>query len=98
MWYLSWPCLITDMLIVAPSNSYSRTKAVLEQEIMLDGAMVSAAFDNTFDMGIVGTTAGTLWYISWSDNSSIRLVIGHKTKVLYELWDVNSRPIHEHVD
>uniref|UniRef100_A0A3Q4I1F2 WD repeat-containing protein 90 n=1 Tax=Neolamprologus brichardi TaxID=32507 RepID=A0A3Q4I1F2_NEOBR len=54
---------------------------VLEQEIMLDGATVSASFDNTMDMGIVGTTAGTLWYINWSDNSNIRLVSGHKTKV-----------------
>ncbi|XP_071395607.1 WD repeat-containing protein 90 [Centroberyx affinis] len=54
---------------------------VLEQEIMLDGTTVSAAFDVTMDMGIVGTTAGTLWYINWVDNSSIRLVSGHKTKV-----------------
>ncbi|XP_040923164.1 WD repeat-containing protein 90 [Toxotes jaculatrix] len=59
----------------------SGTTVVLEQEIMLDGTTVSAAFDNTMDMGIVGTTAGTLWYINWSDNSSIRLVSGHKTKV-----------------
>uniref|UniRef100_A0A8D3BWJ5 WD repeat domain 90 n=1 Tax=Scophthalmus maximus TaxID=52904 RepID=A0A8D3BWJ5_SCOMX len=57
------------------------TTVVLEQEVMLDGTTVSAAFDNTMDMGIVGTTAGTLWYINWSDNSSIRLVSGHKTKV-----------------
>ncbi|XP_068162338.1 WD repeat-containing protein 90 [Antennarius striatus] len=54
---------------------------VLAQEIMLDGTTVSAAFDSTVDMGIVGTTAGTLWYINWSDNSSVRLVSGHKTKV-----------------
>lgn len=54
---------------------------VLEQEIMLDGTTVSAAFDTTVDMGIVGTTAGTLWYINWSDNTSTRLVSGHKTKV-----------------
>ncbi|KAK2820247.1 hypothetical protein Q5P01_023206 [Channa striata] len=59
----------------------SGTTVVLEQEIMLDGTTVSAAFDNTMDMGIVGTTAGTLWYINWSDNSSIRLVSGHRTKV-----------------
>ncbi|XP_019939112.2 WD repeat-containing protein 90 isoform X1 [Paralichthys olivaceus] len=57
------------------------TTVVLAQEVMLDGTTVSAAFDNTMDMGIVGTTAGTLWYINWSDNSSIRLVSGHKTKV-----------------
>ncbi|KAM9336626.1 WD repeat-containing protein 90 [Symphorus nematophorus] len=59
----------------------SGTMVVLEQEIMLDGTTVSAAFDSTMDMGIVGTTAGTLWYINWSDNSSTRLVSGHKTKV-----------------
>ncbi|TMS21879.1 Mitochondrial Rho GTPase 2 [Larimichthys crocea] len=59
----------------------SGTVVVLEQEIMLDGTTVSAAFDSTMDMGIVGTTAGTLWYINWSDNSSTRLVSGHKTKV-----------------
>ncbi|XP_056222733.1 WD repeat-containing protein 90 [Seriola aureovittata] len=63
------------------SGEDSGTSVVLEQEIMLDGTTVSAAFDNTMDMGIVGTTAGTLWYINWSDNSSIRLVSGHKTKV-----------------
>lgn len=54
---------------------------VLKHEIMLDGMTVSAAFDQSLDMGIVGTTAGTIWYISWSDNRSIRLVSGHKKKV-----------------
>ncbi|XP_063748546.1 WD repeat-containing protein 90 [Eleginops maclovinus] len=63
------------------SREDSDTTVVLEQEIMLDGTTVSAAFDTTMDMGIVGTTAGTLWYINWSDCSSIRLVSGHKTKV-----------------
>ena len=53
----------------------------MEQEIVLDGTVVSAAFDDVLDMGIVGTTAGTLWYINWVDNSSIRLISGHKTKV-----------------
>lgn len=59
---------------------------VLEHEIMLDGATVSAAFDKTLDMGIVGTTAGTIWYISWSNDSSVRLVSGHKNKVLMALF------------
>ncbi|XP_041829959.1 WD repeat-containing protein 90 isoform X2 [Melanotaenia boesemani] len=59
----------------------SGTTVSVEQEIMLDGMTVSAAFDSTMDMGIVGTTAGTLWYINWSENTSIRLVSGHKTKV-----------------
>ncbi|RXN21814.1 WD repeat-containing 90 [Labeo rohita] len=53
----------------------------LEQELLLDGTVVSAAFDEVMDMGIVGTTAGTLWYINWADSTSIRLISGHKSKV-----------------
>lgn len=60
---------------------HGETAVTMEKEIMLDGTIVSSAFDNTVDMGIVGTTAGTLWYINWSENSSIRLVSGHKAKV-----------------
>uniref|UniRef100_A0A8C4E682 WD repeat-containing protein 90 n=1 Tax=Dicentrarchus labrax TaxID=13489 RepID=A0A8C4E682_DICLA len=67
------------------------TMVVLEQEIMLDGTTVSAAFDSTMDMGIVGTTAGTLWYINWSDNSSTRLVSGHKTKVNDVVFSTDER-------
>ncbi|XP_029702490.1 WD repeat-containing protein 90 isoform X2 [Takifugu rubripes] len=71
---------------VKPQDSFSnvnqrRTKVVLEHEIMLDGATVSAAFDKTLDMGIIGTTAGTIWYINWSDYGNIRLVSGHKNRV-----------------
>ncbi|XP_068438690.1 WD repeat-containing protein 90 [Clinocottus analis] len=69
----------------------SGTTVVLRQEIMLDGTTISAAFDNTMDMGIVGTTAGTLWYINWSDNSSIRLVSGHKTKVNDVVFSADER-------
>uniref|UniRef100_A0A3B5L079 WD repeat domain 90 n=1 Tax=Xiphophorus couchianus TaxID=32473 RepID=A0A3B5L079_9TELE len=57
------------------------SKVVVEQEVVLDGKLVSAAFDNSMEMGIVGTTAGTLWYINWSDSSIIRLVSGHRAKV-----------------
>ncbi|XP_055006516.1 WD repeat-containing protein 90 [Boleophthalmus pectinirostris] len=60
---------------------HSEAAVVMKQEVLLDGIIVSAAFDNAIDMGIVGTTAGTLWYIKWSENSSIRLVSGHKVKV-----------------
>ncbi|XP_041733420.1 WD repeat-containing protein 90 [Coregonus clupeaformis] len=64
------------------SNTEDRGALVLlEQEMMLDGTVVCAAFDDVMDMGIVGTTAGTLWYINWVDNTSIRLISGHKSKV-----------------
>uniref|UniRef100_A0A8C5JQT2 WD repeat domain 90 n=1 Tax=Junco hyemalis TaxID=40217 RepID=A0A8C5JQT2_JUNHY len=54
---------------------------LLEHEITLDGTIVSAAFDDSLEMGIVGTTAGTLWYINWLESTSIRLISGHKNKV-----------------
>jgi len=31
--------------------------------------------------GIVGTTAGTLWYINWVERTSIRLISGHNSRV-----------------
>ncbi|XP_023584304.1 WD repeat-containing protein 90 [Trichechus manatus latirostris] len=63
-------------------GSGARSSAVLlERELTLDGAIVSAAFDDRIDMGIVGTTAGTLWYVSWAQGISTRLVSGHRSKV-----------------
>ncbi|XP_063077510.1 WD repeat-containing protein 90 [Engraulis encrasicolus] len=59
----------------------SSPAVLLEQEMQLDGAVVSAAFDDAMDMGIVGSTAGTLWYTNWMENTSIRLINGHKSKV-----------------
>ncbi|KAM4632224.1 WD repeat-containing protein 90 [Discoglossus pictus] len=59
----------------------SSTSVIMEHEMTLDGAIVSASFDDALDMGIVGTTAGTLWYINWVENTSIRLISGHRNKV-----------------
>ncbi|XP_053722443.1 WD repeat-containing protein 90 isoform X2 [Synchiropus splendidus] len=61
-------------------SSNSETPVVLKQH-SLDGAIISAAFDHTMDMGIAGTTAGTLWNVHWSQNSVFRLVTGHDSKV-----------------
>ncbi|CAH2307904.1 WD repeat-containing 90 [Pelobates cultripes] len=60
----------------------SSTSVLMEHEMILDGAIVSATFDDAIDMGIVGTTAGTLWYINWVENTSIRLISGHRNKVM----------------
>ncbi|XP_075686881.1 WD repeat-containing protein 90 isoform X2 [Rhinoderma darwinii] len=59
----------------------SSSSVLMEQEMTLDGAIVSATFDEALEMGIVGTTAGTLWYINWVENTSIRLISGHRNKV-----------------
>jgi len=53
----------------------------MERELTLDGAVVSAVFHDSMDMGVVGTTAGTLWYISWAEGTSTRLISGHRSKV-----------------
>ncbi|NXX82299.1 WDR90 protein, partial [Urocolius indicus] len=57
------------------------SSVLLEHEMPLDGTIVSAAFDESLEMGIVGTTAGTLWYINWAESTSIRLISGHRSKV-----------------
>ncbi|KFQ12750.1 WD repeat-containing protein 90, partial [Leptosomus discolor] len=57
------------------------SSVLLEHEMALDGTIVSAAFDDSLEMGIVGTTAGTLWYVNWTESTSIRLISGHKNKV-----------------
>ncbi|XP_027718740.1 WD repeat-containing protein 90 isoform X2 [Vombatus ursinus] len=63
-------------------GSGARSSSVfMEQEMTLDGAVVSASFDDSMDMGIVGTTAGTLWYVNWAERTNIRLISGHKNKV-----------------
>ncbi|XP_055991072.1 WD repeat-containing protein 90 [Sorex fumeus] len=53
----------------------------MEQELSLDGAVVSAVFHESMDMGVVGTTAGTIWFISWAKGSSTRLISGHCSQV-----------------
>lgn len=52
-----------------------------ELELTLDGAIVSVVFHDSMDMGVVGTTAGTLWFISWAEGSSTHLISGHRSKV-----------------
>ncbi|XP_026973770.1 WD repeat-containing protein 90 isoform X3 [Sagmatias obliquidens] len=63
-------------------GSGARSSSVfMERELTLDGAVVSAVFHESMDMGVVGTTAGTLWYVSWAEGTSTRLVSGHQSKV-----------------
>ncbi|CAJ0940943.1 unnamed protein product [Ranitomeya imitator] len=62
-------------------SAASSSSVLMEQEMTLDGAIVSATFDDSLEMGIVGTTAGTVWYINWEESTSIRLISGHRNKV-----------------
>lgn len=54
----------------------------VEDEFQLDDGIISGSFDSTFDMGIVGTSCGSLWYICWrTDRSKIRLVTSHAQRI-----------------
>uniref|UniRef100_A0A8W4FM04 WD repeat domain 90 n=1 Tax=Sus scrofa TaxID=9823 RepID=A0A8W4FM04_PIG len=63
------------------SSARSGGSVFLEGELTLDGAVVSAVFHDSMDMGVVGTAAGTLWYVSWAEGASTRLVSGHRSQV-----------------
>jgi len=50
----------------------------IQDEFQLDDGILSGSFDNIFDMGIVGTSCGSLWYICWTtERSKTRLVASH---------------------
>ncbi|XP_068672849.1 WD repeat-containing protein 90-like isoform X2 [Montipora foliosa] len=59
----------------------SNNGLVMEDELVLDGAIISAAFDDALETGIIGTTSGTLWYVNWDERTSIRLVSGHAQQI-----------------
>uniref|UniRef100_A0A663LQT0 WD repeat-containing protein 90 n=1 Tax=Athene cunicularia TaxID=194338 RepID=A0A663LQT0_ATHCN len=75
-----WAVATVQELRLKGPNARS-SSVLLEHEITLDGTIVSTAFDDSLEMGIVGTTAGTLWYVNWTESTSIRLISGHKNKV-----------------
>ena len=58
---------------------------VMDDEMQLDGCIVSAIFDSKLDIGVVGTSCGTVWYINWDERSSIRLISGHKDQVFFNM-------------
>ena len=62
--------------------SFRNYGLIIQDEFQLDGGIVSGSFDQTFDMGIVGTTCGSLWYICWnSERSKTRLVASHTDQI-----------------
>ncbi|CAD5124295.1 DgyrCDS12585 [Dimorphilus gyrociliatus] len=49
----------------------------LLSEMTLDGIITSMTWNETLEMGLVGTSGNTLWYVNWLDQNSVRLVGGH---------------------
>ncbi|XP_035694518.1 WD repeat-containing protein 90-like [Branchiostoma floridae] len=72
---------VGDMRIPTQFNTTETKGLTMDDEMVLDGQVTCAAFDDTMDLGIVGTTGGTLWYINWVERTNIRLVSGHGSKI-----------------
>ena len=47
----------------------------------LNGAIKCCQFDESCQVGIVATNKGTLWYVNWDENTSVRLVSTHLSKI-----------------
>ncbi len=64
-------------------NLYFRNYGLtIEDEFQLDDGIISGSFDHTFDMGIVGTISGSVWYICWTtDRSKTRLIASHTDQI-----------------
>ncbi|XP_074646351.1 WD repeat-containing protein 90-like [Tubulanus polymorphus] len=72
---------VGEMKLPGKKHGMRQGGLLMEDEIHLDGVIVSFTFDDTLDMGIVGTSSGTLWYVNWPERSTMRLVSGHGNKV-----------------
>eukprot|EP00054_Salpingoeca_dolichothecata_P012897 m.71706 g.71706 ORF g.71706 m.71706 type:complete len:394 (-) comp20187_c0_seq1:36-1217(-) len=54
---------------------------VLQDTLKMDGAVTACSFDAVAAMGVVSTTAGTVWYVTWPDRSCVRLVSSHSAQI-----------------
>ncbi|XP_072042911.1 WD repeat-containing protein 90-like [Amphiura filiformis] len=72
---------VGELRLAAVGTSVPGKGLVMEDEMLLDGSIIAAEFDDTLDIGVVGTSAGTLWCINWIERSSIRLTSCHGNKV-----------------
>lgn len=72
---------VSEMRLPGDATRLSSNGLVMEDEMTLDGAIISASFDEALETGIIGTSSGTLWYVNWDERTSIRLVSGHAKKI-----------------
>lgn len=53
----------------------------IDNEISLNSAIKCCQFDSALDIGIVATNKGTVWYVNWQEETSVRLVSTHNAKI-----------------
>ena len=54
---------------------------IIDNEISLNGAIKYCKFDRACEIGIVATSENTLWYVNWTENTSVRLMSTHSHKI-----------------
>lgn len=55
---------------------------MLDDEFDLNESIVSGSFDDHFDMGLIGTADGTVWYICWNpERSKTSLITSHRDQI-----------------
>lgn len=54
---------------------------IVEKEIQLKSCIKSCQFDESLEIGIAATSKGTLWYIDWKEESSVRLMSTHTDRI-----------------
>lgn len=94
------------LLTLSPSSSFylshfsghlGKNGLIMDDELQLDGAIVSAIFDSSLDIGVVSTTSGTIWYIDWDERTSIRLISGHNDQVSFFSFLVYNHHVYGYV-
>eukprot|EP00041_Stephanoeca_diplocostata_P033073 m.1082433 g.1082433 ORF g.1082433 m.1082433 type:complete len:1886 (-) comp24266_c0_seq4:397-6054(-) len=54
---------------------------VFDGQMDMDGSVTAMCVDSVAAMGIVATDSGSIWYINWPENSSIRIVSSHSQDI-----------------
>ena len=70
------------MILIITLLSFRDDDIRMEDEFQLDDGIISGSFDDAFDMGMVGTGTGTIWYICWkTDRSKTSLLTSHRDQI-----------------
>jgi WD40 repeat protein len=68
---------IHELKRTANKTSLKSDGLTLESEVLLNGAIKSCKYDPTLDIAIAATIKGTVWYVNWQEETSVRLVSSH---------------------
>ncbi|XP_065191135.1 WD repeat-containing protein 90-like isoform X2 [Sycon ciliatum] len=65
----------------ADGSAPSSCQISVDDELAVDGAVVSAVFNADLSLGLVATSSSTVWCVNWTGMSTLRLLSGHSDQV-----------------